>query len=99
MNPIFAMADAGRVLSRPDIEKMIEPLAARVHDAWMRQRQAEGWNWGAVHNAALKQQEAAKVAAQQKEAEKQVLVEHEEGLDTFQRAFSACMDARGYSVK
>jgi hypothetical protein len=24
---------------------------------------------------------------------------HKEGLDTFQGAFSACMDARGYSVK
>jgi Glycine-zipper domain len=50
-------------------------------------------------NAASKQQAAQKAAAQQAEAEKQALVQHEEGLDTFQRAFGACMDARGYSVK
>jgi hypothetical protein len=56
----------------------------------MKQRQA---------NAASKQQAAQKTAAAQKEAEKQAKLEHEEGRDTFQRAFGACMDARGYSVK
>jgi hypothetical protein len=56
----------------------------------MRQRQA---------NAASKQQAAEKAAAEQKEAEKLTKLEHDEGLDTFQRAFGACMDARGYSVK
>ena len=56
----------------------------------MRQRQA---------NAASKQQAAEKTAAEQKEAEKLAKLEHDEGLDTFQRAFGACMDARGYSVK
>ena len=72
MNPIFAMADAGQVLSRPDLEKMIDPLAAQVHDAWMRQRQAEGWSWGAVHNAALKQHPCLVAYEQLPESEKEV---------------------------
>jgi cytochrome c5 len=56
----------------------------------MKQRQA---------NAASKQQAAAKATAAQKEAAAQAKAAHGEGLDTFQRAFEACMDARGYSVK
>jgi hypothetical protein len=56
----------------------------------MAQRQA---------NAQSKQQAAAQTAAAQKKAEEQLLLQHEEGIDTFQRAFAACMDARGYSVK
>jgi len=50
-------------------------------------------------NAQSKQQAAAQTAAAQKKAEEQLLLQHEEGMDTFQRAFAACMDARGYSVK
>jgi hypothetical protein len=56
----------------------------------MTQRQA---------NAQSKQQSAAQTAAAQKKADEQLLLQHQEGVDTFQRAFSACMDARGYSVK
>jgi hypothetical protein len=56
----------------------------------MAQRQA---------NAQSKQQAGAQTAAAQKKAEEQLLLQHQEGIDTFQRAFSACMDARGYSVK
>ena len=56
----------------------------------MKQRQA---------NAASKQQAAQQTAAAQKEAESQAKLAHSEGMDTFQRAFGACMDARGYSVK
>ena len=56
----------------------------------MAQRQA---------NAQSKQQAAAKTAAEQKETAAQMKAAHAEGLDTFQRAFGACMDARGYSVK
>jgi hypothetical protein len=56
----------------------------------MAQRQA---------NAQSQQQAAAQVAAAQKKAEAEMLRLHEEGLDTFQRAFIACMDARNYSVK
>ena len=52
----------------------------------MQQRQA---------NAAAQKQAAAK---QQKE-EEELKAAHAQGLDTFQRAFEACMDARGYSVK
>lgn len=56
----------------------------------MNQRQA---------NAQTKQQAAAQTAAAQKKAEEEMLRQHQEGIDTFQRAFGACMDARGYSVK
>lgn len=56
----------------------------------MAQRQA---------SAATKQQAAAKVAAEQKAEEERAKLAHAEGLDTFQRAFGACMDARNYSVK
>jgi hypothetical protein len=56
----------------------------------MKQREA---------NAQTKQQAAAQVAAAQKKAEEQMLLQHREGIDTFQRAFIACMDARNYSVK
>ena len=56
----------------------------------MKQREA---------NAQAKQQAAAQTAAAQKKAEEQLLLQHQEGIDTFQRAFAACMDARDYSVK
>lgn len=56
----------------------------------MQQRQA---------NAQSKQQATAQTAAAQKKAAEELKMEHQEGIDTFQRAFSACMDARGYSVK
>lgn len=56
----------------------------------MKQREA---------NAQSKQQASAQAAAAQKEAAEELKREHQEGIDTFQRAFSACMDARGYSVK
>jgi len=56
----------------------------------MQQRQAAG---------AAKQQAAAKTAAQQKAEEDRMKLAHAEGLDAFQRAFGACMDARAYSVK
>jgi len=50
-------------------------------------------------NAAAQKQAAANVAAQQKKEEEQAKLAHAEGLDMFQRAFGACMDARNYSVK
>jgi hypothetical protein len=56
----------------------------------MQQRQA---------SAQSKQQAAAQAAAAEKKAAEELKMEHQEGIDTFQRAFSACMDARGYSVK
>jgi hypothetical protein len=56
----------------------------------MAQRQA---------NAQSKQQASAQAAAQQKKIAEDLQAAHQEGIDTFQRAFSACMDARGYSVK
>jgi len=49
--------------------------------------------------AASKQQASAQVAAEQKKEEQRVKQAHAEGLDKFQRAFGACMDARNYSVK
>ena len=56
----------------------------------MQQRQA---------NAAAQKQAAAKTAAEQQKEEERAKLAHAEGLDTFQRAFAACMDARNYSVK
>ena len=56
----------------------------------MQQRQA---------NAAAQKQAAAQTAAKQQKEEEQLKLAHAEGLDTFQRAFAACMDARNYSVK
>lgn len=56
----------------------------------MQQRQA---------NAAAQKQAAAQMAAKQQKEEEQAKAAHAQGLDTFQRAFEACMDARGYSVK
>jgi len=56
----------------------------------MNQRQA---------SAAAQKEAASKVAAQQKAEEDRTKLAHAEGLDTFQRAFAACMDARNYSVK
>jgi hypothetical protein len=50
-------------------------------------------------NAQSKQQAAAQAAAAQKKAEDEMLRNHQAGIDTFQRAFAACMDARNYSVK
>lgn len=50
-------------------------------------------------SAAAQKQAAANVAAQQKKEEEQAKLAHAEGLDTFQRAFAACMDARNYSVR
>lgn len=50
-------------------------------------------------NAASKQQAAQQTAAAQKESEKQAQAQHQGQLDTFKRAFGACMDARAYSVK
>lgn len=50
-------------------------------------------------NAQSKQQAAAQTAAAQKKAEEEMLHNHQAGVDTFQRAFAACMDARNYSVK
>jgi hypothetical protein len=56
----------------------------------MKQRQA---------NAASQKQAAVQTAAQQQKEEEQLKAAHSEGLDSFQRAFEACMDARGCSVK
>lgn len=50
-------------------------------------------------NAQAKQQAAAQTEAAQKKAEEEMLRQHQEGMDIFQRAFAACMDARNYSVK
>jgi hypothetical protein len=50
-------------------------------------------------NAQSKQQAATQTAAAQKKAEEEMLRNHQAGIDTFQRAFAACMDARNYSVK
>jgi hypothetical protein len=48
--------------------------------------------------ASAKDQAAAQTAAQQQKEEEQAKLAHAQGLDGFQRAFEACMDARNYFV-
>jgi hypothetical protein len=50
-------------------------------------------------NAQEQQKAAAQAKAKLEKEHEQEILAHKEGLDTFQRAFAACMDARGYSVK
>lgn len=50
-------------------------------------------------NAASQKQAAANTAAQQQQQEQQANAAHAQSIDTFKRAFAACMDARNYSVK
>ena len=45
------------------------------------------------------QQAAQQTAQAQQQAQTQANAQHQASLDTFKRAFAACMDARGYSVK
>lgn len=50
-------------------------------------------------NKASKQQAAQATAQQQQQEEAQAKANYQQGNDTFKRAFSACLDARGYSVQ
>jgi hypothetical protein len=50
-------------------------------------------------NAAAKQQASANTAAAQQKEDEQLKQANAANLDSFKRAFAACMDARGYSVK
>ena len=50
-------------------------------------------------NKAAKEQAAQATAQQQQQQETQAKATYQQGIDTFKRAFSACMDARGYSIK
>jgi hypothetical protein len=50
-------------------------------------------------NKASKQQAAQATAQQQQQEEAQATATYQQGIDKFKRAFSACMDARDYSVK
>lgn len=46
-----------------------------------------------------KQQASQQTAQAQQQAQGQANAQHQAGVDTFKRAFSACLDARGYSVQ
>ena len=50
-------------------------------------------------NKAAKQQAAQATAQQQQQEEAQAKATYQQGIDTFKRGFSACLDSRGYSVK
>ena len=50
-------------------------------------------------NKAAKQQAAQATAQQQQQEEAQAKAQHQQRIDTFKRAFSACMESRGYSIK
>jgi hypothetical protein len=49
--------------------------------------------------AEAKNQASQQTAQSQQEAQTQATAQHQASLDSFKRAFSACMDARGYSVR
>ena len=49
--------------------------------------------------AQAKQQAAQQTAQGQQQAQAQAQDQYQAGISTFKRAFSACMDARGYSVQ
>lgn len=72
MNAVPAKADAQRDLNRPDIQEMLELLAARVHEAWVQQRKAEGWTWGKIQSGDLKQHPGLVAYEQLPESEKDV---------------------------
>ncbi len=46
-----------------------------------------------------KQQAAQKTAQAQQQGQSQANAQHQAALDSFKRAFAACIDARGYSVQ
>ncbi len=71
MNPLSATAESKRDLNRPDIQEILEALAAKVHAAWVQQRQAEGWTWGKQHNGDLKQHPCLIEYGQLPESEKE----------------------------
>jgi hypothetical protein len=50
-------------------------------------------------NKASKQQAAQATAQQQQQQEAQSQATYQQGIDKFKRAFSACMEARAYSIK
>lgn len=50
-------------------------------------------------NEASKQQAAQSAGAQMQQQANQAQAAYDQQVDTFKRGFSACMDARGYSVK
>lgn len=50
-------------------------------------------------NKASKEQAAQATAQQQQQQEAQAKATYQQSIDTFKRAFSACMDARSYSIK
>ncbi len=72
MCEVFGTPTPGPGLNRRDLEGIIEPLAAKVHEAWIRQRAAEGWTWGRVHNRELKQHPSLVPYAQLPDREKEI---------------------------
>jgi hypothetical protein len=50
-------------------------------------------------NEQSKQQAAQSAGAQMQQQSSQAKAAYNKEMDTFKRGFSACMDARGYSVK
>ncbi len=50
-------------------------------------------------NAAAKQQAAQQTAQAQQQQEAQAKAQSQQKMDTFKRAYTACMEARNYSVK
>jgi hypothetical protein len=47
-----APVDTSRVEIPPELASVVERLAQNVHDAWARERLADGWRWGPARDDA-----------------------------------------------
>ena len=43
--------DVSGVTIPDDLRRLVEVLAENAHDVWAARRLAEGWRWGATHDA------------------------------------------------
>lgn len=59
-------------MSTFNLDDLIEQLAERVHEAWVRERESQGWTVGPVRSDELKQHPSIKPYAELSESEKQL---------------------------
>ena len=85
--PLEVLQLEGLLMTKQVKAQVLEPLPGPW---WVEQSKA---------NKASKQQAAQATAQQQQQQEAEAKATYQQGIDTFKRAFSACMDARGYSIK
>ena len=54
------------------VEELIEQLAEKVHEAWQRERESQGWTFGPARNDDLKQHPSMMPYAELSESEKEL---------------------------